>query len=69
MRASQTAKPPVDRAEAATGMWAHQRAAPYSWSSVCQFEGTAPLGPGTGWSNGCEWGAWSFGPVMNSSVR
>jgi len=46
-----------------------KKATPYSWSSVCQFDGTAPAGPGTGWSNGCEWGAWSFGPAKNSSVR
>jgi hypothetical protein len=26
----------------------HQRAAAYSRSSVCQLEGTAPAGPGTG---------------------
>ena len=58
MRASQTAKPPVDQAEAATalsdaeilprGLRPNQRAAPYSCSSVFQFEGTAPVGPGTG---------------------
>jgi len=43
--------------------------ASYSWSSVCQFAGTRPAGPGVGWSSGCEWGGGSVGPAKNSPER